>query len=297
MQTISTTEEGAAVTAKALQAARFSISAVEKLYSKLPVTELEPGRFQSRKSFDQNSLRELADSLKATEINFVPVVVRPLDEGRYEIICGERRWRAAQMIGLESLLCCIGNFSDQQANYLCAVENIQRENLNPVEQAEAYKRLSDAGLTHQEMAEELGQSRSHITNYLRLLTLPLQVRSALVKGDLSFAQARPLCSLDSPGIQKRIASDAIRLGWSVKKIEQAISAAKLELNAATISRPGKGSEDVDIARLRNLVSEQTGYPCVIVRTQSGGWQLGLSATSTEEFSGILERLGVNTEAF
>lgn len=280
---------------KALTAARFNIVDVEKTYQKLELSQLQRGKFQSRRIFTKSGLTELADSLKATGINFVPIVVRPVEADRYEIICGERRWRAAHEAGLSHLMCCIGEFNDQQANYLSAVENIQRENLNPIEQAEAYRLLADAGLTHKEMADEVGQSRSQITNYLRLLQLPVQIRDALIREELTFAQARPLCSLESSGIQKRIAADAIRLGWSVKKIDQAIAEAKRTQAPAPLK--AANSNDVDVNRLRELVSEQTGYPCVIVRTQAGGWQLGLSASSAEEFSGILERLGVKTDSY
>lgn len=278
-----------------LEASRFDIRHVPKTFRQLSVDMLRPGVFQSRRVFNAQSLKELGASMKATGINFSPLIVRPSKDGDgFEIICGERRWLAAPTAGIDMLLCCIGDFTDEQALYLCAVENIQREDLNPIEEAGAYDLLvNECGMTHQEVALEVGQSRSYITNYLRLLKLPLSVRDLVTREALSFAQVRPLCALSSPGIQVRIAAEAARKGWNVKRIEKVVAEAQ---NKAPKGPARRSVEDIDIKRLRELVSIQTGYPCVIIKTESGGWQLGLSSSSVDEFMGILERLGVDTDS-
>lgn len=276
-----------------LEAQRFDIRLVPKVFKTLPIETLKPGIYQTRKNFKRSAIKELALSLKATGTNITPLIVRPLKyaEG-YEIVCGERRWRAAQLIGMEGLLCCIGQFTDEQALYLSGADNIQREDLNPLEEALSYDLLFQSGLTHQEVANEIGKSRTHVTNYLRLLSLPLQVRDMLVNERLSYAQARPLCSLTSVGEQMRIAQEAAAKRWPARRVEVEVS--KLKKPNRPALREGVG-EDVNITRLRELIAEQTGYPCVVVQTERGGWQIGFSAGSTEEFQGILDRLGVNTD--
>ena len=240
-------------------------------------------------------MKELAASLSATGINFTPLIIRPVKFGEgFEIICGERRWRAAQTAGLPLLLCCVGDFTDEQALYLSGADNIQREDLNALEEAQAYELMLQTGLSHKEVAEEIGRSRGHVTNYVRLLGLPLSIRDMLGDERLTYAQARPLCTLTLPGQQVRIAKDAVAKRWTAKKIESEVG-----LLLAERKRPASTehlSDDANIKRLREMVSLQTGYPCVIVKTPSGTWQLGLSAGSVEEFQGILDRLGVDTEA-
>lgn len=276
-----------------LEARRFDIRSTAKTFRPLPIELLKPGLYQTRKNFKSHAIRELAASLEATGTNFTPLIVRPLKyaEG-YEIICGERRWRAAQLVGIPTLLCCVGEFTDEQALYLSGADNIQREDLNPIEEALSYDLLLRTGMTHEDVAEEIGKSRAHVTNHLRLLSLPLQVRDMLGDERLSYAQARPLCGLSSVGDQVRIAKEAVSKRWAARKIEDEVGKLKNR-----IKRPATraGIEDVDIKRLREQVAEQTGYPCAIVKTASGGWQIGFNAGTADEFQGILDRLGVKTE--
>lgn len=272
---------------------RHDISGVHKEFRHIRIELLHPGRYQSRRSFSPRKLGELAASLKATGHNFTPLIVRPTLSGDgFEIICGERRWRAAQLVGMPTLLCCVGDFTPEQALYMCGAENIQRDDLNAIEEAVAYDYFISSGLTHIEVAEELGKSRSHISNYLRLLTLPLAVRDMLEQDQLTFAQARPLCALAGAGVQTTLAQEAVSKNWTSKRIEREVSAR--QTTRKRIAAPSE-VDDCNVERLREIVSLQTGYPCVIKRTSSGSWQLGLSASSTEEFEGILERLGVKTD--
>lgn len=280
---------------KPLEVSHFNICGVTKEYRKISIVLLRPGRYQTRVNFNERRLKELADSLRATGMNFTPLIVRPIKGGEgYEIICGERRWRAAQEIGLDSLLCCVGDFTDQQAIYLSGADNIQREGLGALEEAQSYELMVETGLSHEAIAEDIGRSRGHVSNYLRLLKLPLTVRDYLSNEKLTFAHARPLCSLPMPGQQVSIAHDAVRKGWTAQKVEQEVAKLLAERKRKPVA--SRISEDANIKRLKELVSEQTGYPCAIVRTPSGGWQLGLSASSAEEFQGILDRLSVNTDS-
>lgn len=277
-----------------LSATRFDIRAINKEFKQIPIELMKPGLYQTRRNFKPTALKELAASLEATGSNITPLIIRPLKfaEG-YEIICGERRWRAAQLIGLSTLLCCVGDYDDQQALYLSGADNIQREDLNPLEEAQAYELMLETGMTQQDVADEIGKSRSHVANHLRLLALPLSVRDMIGYEQLSFAQARPLCSLSMPGLQIDIARKAVARRWSSNRIAAEVSEAQDKRK-----RPQRGSgsvADVDIERLREQVAVQTGYPCVIVKTEKGRWQIGFSAGTADEFQGILERLGVNTE--
>jgi ParB family chromosome partitioning protein len=277
-----------------LDVSRFDIRLVAKTFKQVPIELLRPGIYQTRRNFKPKAQKELAASLEATGINFNPLIVRPVKFGDgYEIICGERRWRSAQMAGLTMLLCCIGDFSDEQALYLSGADNIQREGLNPIEEAQSYELMLHAGMTHLEVADEIGKSRAHVSHYLRLLALPLTVRDMLGDERLSYAQARPLCSLSAPGLQISIAQKAVAKHWSSKKIEGEV--AKVQQLRKRPSNRVESVNDVDIMKLRDQVAEQTGYPCAIVKTSSGGWQIGFNANSADEFQGILDRLGVNTD--
>lgn len=278
-----------------LSAARFDIRAVNKEFKQIPIEQMKPGMFQTRRNFSSKAQAELKASLAATGTNFTPLIIRPLKYAQgYEIICGERRWRAAQDLRLPTLLCCVGDYSDAQAMYLSGADNIQREDLNPLEEAQAYELMVDAGMTQQEVAEEIGKSRPHVTNYLGLLKLPLIVRDMIAHESLSFAQARPLCGLKSSAQQIDLAKEAVKKKWSSDTIQKEATKRALEKKKQQPRRGSDAVADVNIERLRELVSQQTGYPCVIIKKESS-WQIGFSAGSVDEFQGVLDRLGINTD--
>lgn len=278
-----------------LDAGQFNIREVKKVYKQVPIELMRPSLFQPRKSFNEAKINELGASLLATGMNFNALIVRPLKFGEgYEIICGERRWRAAQKIGMDTLLCCVADFNDSQALYVCGVDNIQREDLNPIEEATAFDLLIHSGMTHQEVADDIGKSRSHVTHYLRLLKLPLPVRDALAYGKLSYAQARHLCALGAASQQVEVAAKAIKHKWSSTQVARRVSDLQAERKERKVVNAD--SQDVDIRRLRVMIEEQTGYACVVQRGASGSWQLGFSASTADEFQGILDRLGVSTDA-
>lgn len=280
-----------------LDAARFDIRSVHKEFRQLPIELLKPGFFQTRRNFNKKALDELAASLVATGSNFNPVIIRRLKHSDgYEIICGERRWRAAQQIGLPTLLCCVGDYTDAQAMYLSGADNIQREDLNPLEEAQAYALMLDAGMTQQDVADEIGKSRSLVANYLRLLSLPLVVRDLLGHDKLNFAQARPLCGLSAkPARQIEIAQLAVARHWSSQKIEDEVS--KLNAGGKQPKRAPAEIKDADIRRLCTRLSEQTGYPWHIAQNKNGEWELATRPGSLDGVQDLIARLGYKDDSF
>lgn len=183
---------------------------------------LFPNRFQPRSEFDESKLSELAQSIKTNGV-LQPILVRKVD-GRYEIVAGERRWRAAQLAGLFRIPVVVRSIKDERLLEVALVENIQRENLNPIEAAKAFHRLhSDLGLSHDEIAHRTGKDRTTITNYIRLLKLPKEVQHFLAEGKLSMGHARAILALESATEQKELALKAIKGSWSVRQVEKALA--------------------------------------------------------------------------
>ncbi|MFH1228225.1 MAG: ParB/RepB/Spo0J family partition protein [Planctomycetota bacterium] len=182
-----------------------------------------PNRFQPRKSFDNKSLEELAQSIRASGV-IQPVVVRPQADGRYEIVTGERRWRASVMLGKQTIPAILQNIDDRQMLEWALVENIQRKDLNPIERARAYRDLvTGFNLTQEEIAKRVGLERSTVTNFLRLLELPGQVQDEIAAGALSPTHALPLLSIDSPELQVKLALRAKKQGMTVRRLNYIIN--------------------------------------------------------------------------
>ncbi|CAN8138753.1 putative chromosome-partitioning protein ParB [uncultured Thiomicrorhabdus sp.] len=187
---------------------------------KIAVSQLQPGQYQPRQQFDDEALSELADSIKVQGV-VQPIVVRPLQDDQYEIIAGERHWRASKLAGLETVPVVIRQADGQATLAMALIENIQRENLNPIETAIGLKRLlEEFELTQQEVAEAVGRSRSAVSNLLRLLKLPQAIQSALHDGQISMGHARCVISMPEP-IQTDLVSKAVKNGWSVRQMEEA----------------------------------------------------------------------------
>jgi ParB family chromosome partitioning protein len=193
----------------------------------LDIDLLEPNRFQPRQIFSEAKLEELAKSIKTH--GFVqPIVVRQNGQ-RYQIIAGERRWRAAQRLGLPKLPVVVKQISDEQMIEASLIENIQRENLNPIEEASAYQRLAhEFNLTQEEVAQRTGKERSTITNFVRLLKLPQEIQQFVLEDKLSMGHARALLALESAPEQHALAEKTVRYGWSVRQVEKTISHLKSE---------------------------------------------------------------------
>jgi ParB family chromosome partitioning protein len=246
-------------------------------------------RYQPRREFDEESLQELAASIRAQGM-MQPVVVRPRPQGGYELIAGERRWRAARMAGLERIPAVIREVSDEQASAMALIENIQREDLNPLEEAQALERLrQEFQLTQQQVADAVGKSRVAVTNLLRLLNLSQPVRTLLQAGEIEMGHARALLSLE-PLDQERIARVVATKQLSVRATE-ALVRKRLQGDQGE-SRSSAGPEkDADTALLERELSDRVGAPVTITPSGKGsGGRLVISYSSLDELEGILSHL-------
>jgi len=268
------------------------IESVALTMKRLGVDQLLPGLWQHRKTFSKKGMAELTASIKASKGNVIALIVCPRETGDgYWIIAGERRWRAAQAAGVHDLLCIIGRYTSEQAQFIAAAENLQRENLNAIEEAGAYQSMQETNLSHEQIAKAVGKSRGHVSNYIRLLSLGFAVREMIIKGYLSASQARPLCTLECTNEQLKVAKDAIKGEWTYKRIEAEV-ALRTERKAPVVAMP---KQDSDVKRLERLVSETTGYPTVIIQKPDGRWQMGFSMSNSDEFEGMLNRLGIKVD--
>ncbi|MDH3376631.1 MAG: ParB/RepB/Spo0J family partition protein [Gammaproteobacteria bacterium] len=250
----------------------------------LPVDMLQRGRYQPRTYMAKDSLEELASSIKVQGV-VQPIVVREVATGGYEIIAGERRWRAAQLAGLEAVPAIVRNVPDEAAMAVSLIENIQREDLNPVEEASGLQRLLDEfGLTRQQVADHVGRSRVAVTNLLRLLTLSERVRRYLEQGKIDMGHARALLGLDA-AVQRTAAEAVIAKGLSVRETEQMVR----RLQRGTKAPARSVGPDADVRRLVDGLSERIGAK-VSIQDRSGKGRLVIEYHSLEELDGIVARI-------
>jgi len=250
----------------------------------LAIDALEPGRHQPRLRLDPAALGELAESIKAQGV-MQPILVRPRGEGRYEIIAGERRWRAARMAGLTNVPALVREVPDRHALAIALIENIQREDLNPLEEATGLKRLiEEFGMTHAETAEALGRSRTGITNTLRLLELAPPVQELMREGRLDMGHARALLAL--PALKQiELAREAVAKQLSVRQVEARVSRAVK--GAAVRARP---RTDRDVARLEEEVSQRLGTTVKIRTGRKGRGKLIVHYASLAHLDQLLAKL-------
>lgn len=252
---------------------------------RLPVELLERGRYQPRRDMSPEALQELSESIKAQGV-MQPIVVRPLGGERYEIIAGERRWRAAQMAGLETIPAVVREVPDEAAIAMALIENIQREDLNPMEEALALARLKDEfELTHQQVADAVGKSRVMVTNLLRLISLEPDVKKLLEHGDLEMGHARALLAL-SGNDQIEAARTVVARGLSVRQTEALVR------DYAKPKKPAKEAvrEDPNIRQLVTELSERIGAPVQLRQEKGGKGKLVISYNSYDELDGILAHI-------
>lgn len=247
------------------------------------IDELQPGKYQPRSHMEEALLTELADSIKAQGV-MQPILVRPLAAGGYEIIAGERRWRAARMAGLKSVPALIKDIPDQQALAAALIENIQREDLNPLEEALGIQRLTqEFSLTHQAVAETLGRSRAAVSNLLRLLELAAPVRALLGEGRIDMGHARALLTLPVDR-QIALAREAAHKGLSVREVEQRAAVAAKGVQART-------RVDRDVSRLEDEWSDRLGLTVQIKPSGKRGGKLTLAYRTLDELEQLLDKLG------
>ncbi|MHA7816473.1 MAG: ParB/RepB/Spo0J family partition protein [Pseudohaliea sp.] len=249
----------------------------------VPVDLIQRGKYQPRKDIEPESLQELADSIKAQGL-MQPIVIRPISDKRYEIIAGERRWRAAQLAGLGEIPALVRDVTDEAAIAMALIENIQREDLNPIEEAVALQRLQrEFDLTQQEVAQAVGKSRSTVANLLRLMSLEPEVRTLLEHGDIDMGHARCLLSL-AGAAQCQAARQVAARGLSVRQAEALVRRLLAEAERGPEEKPAL---DPDIRRLQDDLSERLGTRVQIQHGKGGKGKLVLSYGSLEELDGIL----------
>ncbi|MBV1959660.1 MAG: ParB/RepB/Spo0J family partition protein [Pseudomonadales bacterium] len=254
----------------------------------IPIELMQRGKYQPRKDMNAEALEELADSIKAQGL-MQPIVVRAIGKDRYEIIAGERRWRACQLAGMETMPVLLREISDQSAVAMALIENIQREDLNPMEEAVALSRLQEEfELTHQEVAQAVGKSRTTVTNLLRLLTLTERVKTMLEHGDLEMGHARSLISL-SEHQQIEAANQIVDKGLSVRQAEALVR--KLIAAAENTDTAGSNIENnPDIEALQEKLSNQLGASVLLQCNARGKGKMVISYNTLDELDGILAHI-------
>ena len=256
----------------------------------LDITQIRPGRYQPRRVMGEDELHELAESIRAQGL-IQPVIVRELGLSDYELIAGERRWRACQLAGLSEIPAVIKAVNDEAALAMGIIENIQRADLNPVEEAQGYKRLVDEfGLTHENLAQAVGKSRSAISNSLRLLSLPEQIQQHINQGLLEMGHARALITLPVLA-QLQLAEAAIKQAWSVREMERQAQA--WQQNQEPAYKKAISAVDSDVLRLQDAIADKLGLAVKIQANQQQKGKLVLHFNNADEFQQMLNALNLD----
>lgn len=250
----------------------------------LPIEYLQRGKFQPRKDMNPEKLQELADSIKAQGI-IQPIVVRKVDRDKYEIVAGERRWRAAQLAGLQEVPVVVRDIDDRATMAIALIENIQRQDLNPLEEAEALRRLLDEfAMTHLQVAEAVGKSRTTVTNLLRLMDLQPEVKKLLIANQLEMGHARALLALETDK-QIAAAQKIAKEGLTVRAAEKLVKDLQADV------KPQKTKTiDTDTLRLQDELTAKLGAKVFIEHKSNGAGKLVISYASLEELDGIIEQI-------
>lgn len=253
----------------------------------LPLDSIRPGKYQPRNHMDAEELAALADSIRAQGV-IQPVVVRELGFGDYELIAGERRWRASKMAGLAEIPVVIRSVGDEAALAMGLIENIQRQALDPIEQARGLQRLiEEFGLTHEAAAQAVGRSRSAVSNLLRLLSLPAPVQEMLHKGDLDMGHARALLAL--PVLEQlETAREIVSQGLTVRDVEARAQQQKQPV--ANVGRKAESRQDPDVQRLLTVLSDRLGMSVSLKSGSKGSGRLLIEYNSLDELDGLLQKL-------
>ncbi|NOT12998.1 MAG: ParB/RepB/Spo0J family partition protein [Methylococcaceae bacterium] len=249
----------------------------------LPIEFLQRGKYQPRKDMNPEKLQELADSIKAQGV-IQPIVVRKIDQDKFEIVAGERRWRAAQLAGLQQVPIVIREIDDRAAMAIALIENIQREDLNPLEEAEALRRLLDEfEMTHQQIADAVGKSRATVTNLLRLMELHPEVKKLLVTKQIEMGHARALLALDGAK-QLAAANKIVKEGLTVRAAERLVKDSQVEAK-----QPKTKTIDKDTLRLQEELTSKLGTRVIIDHKENGTGRLVISYSSLDELDGLIEQ--------
>ncbi len=257
--------------------------------NEIPIDQIEANPNQPRREFEETALHELAQSISEIGI-VVPITLRQMGEHKYQIIAGERRWRASQIAGLTSLPAYIRTIKDEEVMEMALVENIQREDLNDIEIALAYEHLLEtSGMTQEKMSKRVGKSRTAVTNYLRLLKLPAQVQMALQNKTISMGHARALLSLESPAQQIRLFKEIQKNGYSVRQVEELVKTAKDhdEASSSKKGNEGKKSLPAEFNVLQKRLSDFFNTKVEMSCSAKGRGKISIPFSSEEELERII----------
>ena len=257
--------------------------------NEIPLEQIEPNPNQPRREFDEDALQELANSIN--EIGIIqPITLRQVEDNKFQIIAGERRWRASQLAGLQAIPAYIRTIKDESIMELALVENIQREDLNAIEIALAYEHLLSAeGMTQERVSERVGKSRTAITNYLRLLKLPAQVQMALQKKEIDMGHARALLAIDSPSLQIKLFREIQKHGYSVRKVEELAQKLKngedIQSGKKTIAT--KAAIPEEVTRIRQRLSDFLDTKVQMTCSPKGKGKISIPFANEEELARIM----------
>ena len=260
--------------------------------SEIPIEQIEPNPDQPRREFDETAMQELANSIQTMGI-IAPITLRQVSENRYQIIAGERRWRASQRAGLTNIPAYIRTASDESVMELALVENIQREDLNAIEIALAYEHLAEAsGMTQEKISERVGKSRTAVTNYMRLLKLPAQIQMALKNREIDMGHARALLSIDSPSMQLKLFKEEQKNQCSVRKVEEMVQALKSgeDIKTAHNRIATKTPLSADLNERKNRLSEIFNAKVQLTCSPKGGGKISIAFANEEEMNRIISLL-------
>lgn len=268
---------------------------VEAGYIRVPVSAIVPNPQQPRQHFDEEALGRLAESIRREGL-MQPVVLRPAEGGGYELVAGERRWRAAGRAGLSEVPAFVKSLDDGQLAEWALIENLQREDLNPIERAEAFRRLGEQfGLGHEEIAERVGLERSTVTNLLRLLRLHPPVREMVARGLLSMGQSRALAGLEGPAEQLALAERAVKEGLSVRQVEAEVKSVG-QAGKKSADPPKKAVRAAYLDDLERQIGEQLSTKVQIkTARKKGAGTLSIDFYNIDQFDELLAKLGVETQ--
>ena len=260
--------------------------------NEIPIEQIEPNPDQPRREFDQTAMQELAASIQNMGI-IAPITLRQVAPDRYQIIAGERRWRASQLAGLKSIPAYIRTADDESVMELALVENIQREDLNAIEIALAYEHLAEtSGMTQEKISERVGKSRTAVTNYMRLLKLPAQIQMALKNREIDMGHARALLSLDSPSMQLKLFRDVLKNQYSVRKVEEMVQMLKNgeEVQGTRRKASGKTQLPQALDTMKKHLSELLNTNVQLSCSANGRGKISIPFASQAELEQIVKAL-------
>lgn len=261
--------------------------------NEIKIDDIKPNPHQPRRTFDEETLEELASSIR--ELGVVqPLSVRDMGDGTYQIIAGERRWRAAGIAGLNSVPAYVRKASDSEVTEMALIENIQREDLNAIEVALAFRNLIDTyNLTQERLSERLGKKRATIANHLRLLKLPAEIQLGLRDHKIDMGHAKALAGVDDPKLQLKLYDMIIKQGLSVRKVEELVKKPEVEENQRSSAK--SSAKHNDFSGLQKLLSQKTGYPVKISQRADGKGSVTFNFSDNDGLTRLMETFGIHND--